>query len=85
MSDYASTAQSLEGEYLLKNYAYHVLGFNTNCFSVRKKNKKVVNFHKVYGARIIKESEIDCFFELTKEEFDLNKYKILDIIKAYSC
>lgn len=52
---------------------------------MRKENKKVVNFHKVYGASIIKESDIDYFFELTKEEFDLNKYKILDIIKAYSC
>ena len=84
MSDCANVAQSLEGEYLLKNYAYHVLGFNKNCFSVRKENKKVVNFHKVYGARIVKESEIDYFFELTREEFDLNKHKILDIAKAYA-
>ncbi len=82
MSNEANIAQSLEGEYLLKNYAYHILGFHVNHFEVRKANKKVIQFHKAYGARIVRECEMDYFFELTKDEFDYNKHKILEIIHA---
>lgn len=52
MSDFASVAQSLGGEYLLKHYAYHVLGFTKNLFSVQKQNKNVVSFHKFYVATV---------------------------------
>lgn len=82
MSDDSSMAQSLEGEYLLKHYAYHVLGFEKNCFEVRKANKKVLAFHKMWGARIVGESEVDYYFELTKEDFEKNKEKILEIIES---
>ncbi|EMZ41314.1 N-acetyltransferase [Helicobacter bilis] len=84
MSDDAKQEQTLEGEYLLKHYAYHVLGFNKNCFEVRKANKKVVQYHKFCGSRIVGETDIDYLFELTKDEFDSNKHKLLDLMEIYA-
>ncbi|TLE11409.1 GNAT family N-acetyltransferase [Helicobacter bilis] len=84
MLESATTFQSLEGEYLLKHYAYYVLGFNKNCFEVRKANKKVVQYHKFCGSRIIGETDIDYLFELTKDEFLSNKHKLLDLMEIYA-
>ena len=84
MLESATTFQSLEGEYLLKHYAYYVLGFNKNCFEVRKANKKVVQYHKFCGSRIVGETDIDYLFELTKDEFLSNKHKLLDLMEIYA-
>lgn len=84
MSDNATSKQTLEGEYLLKHYAYHVLGFDKNCFEVRKANKKVVQYHKFCGSRVVGETDIDYLFELTKDEFDANKHKVLALMDTYA-
>lgn len=80
MNDKSSMQQSIEGEYLLKRYAYEVLGLHKNCFSVKKSNKSVIRFHMLYGATIINENNTDYFFELTKEQFNKNSEKILTMI-----
>ncbi len=72
----ATSQETLEGEILMKEYAFNVLGFNKNCFDVRKANKKVVRFHKIWGAKIVSENDYDYFFELTKKDFENNKNKI---------
>lgn len=80
MVDEASPSEVLEGSLLLKNYAFNVLGFEKDCFDVRKENKKVVRFHKICGAKIVNENDIDYFFELTKETFENNKKLMYGIL-----
>lgn len=80
MSDEATAQQVLEGDMLMKKYSFDVLGFNKNCFDVRKENKKVVRFHKICGAKIVDENDIDYFFELTKENFETNKDKLYGML-----
>ena len=83
MSDGASISQTFEGHYLMKHYAYHLLNFHTDYCEVNKKNKKLIRFHQFYGAKIVGENDMDYLFELTKDEFEANKHKILNIIHAY--
>ena len=64
----------------MKEYSFDVLGFKKNCFDVRKENKKVVRFHKLCGAKIVDENDIDYFFELSKEDFEKNKARIMGIL-----
>ena len=55
---------------------YEILGFEKDCFDVRRGNKKVVRFHEMRGATLVGENEIDYFFELTKESFQKTKNKL---------
>ncbi len=80
MADGATPQQVVEGDFLMKTYSFDVLGFKKNCFDVRKKNVKVVRFHKICGAKIVDENDIDYFFELTKEDFDKNRENITKML-----
>lgn len=80
MSDSANVFEVIEGDFLFKNYAFNVLNFEKSIFDVRKNNKKVVNFHKSYGAKIIDENQKDYFFELTKETFKKNEIYFTKIL-----
>lgn len=80
MCDGVTFKESIEGEYLLKRYAFEVLNLEKNYFDVRKGNKRVLNFHKMYGASVINEDDENYYFELTKENFSINSQKFLKII-----
>ncbi|MBR2149276.1 MAG: N-acetyltransferase [Campylobacter sp.] len=80
MIDNATSEESIEGEYLLKRYAFEVLNLEKNYFDVRKGNKRVLNFHKMYGASVINEDDENYYFELTKENFLINSQKFLKMI-----
>lgn len=80
MIDGATPQETVEGDLLMKEYSFTILGFNKNCFDVRKENKKVVRFHKICGAKIVDENDIDYFFELTKETFENNKKLMYGIL-----
>ena len=69
MTDNSSLNEVIEGEYLSKIFAFETTGFNKFHFDVRKNNKKVMRFHKLMGAKIVSEDEIDYFFECTKEDY----------------
>ena len=76
----ATPQEALESVLLLKDFAFDVATFNLEKFDVRKSNKKVVRFHKICGAKIVDENDIDCFFELTKEEFNKKKPQLLAML-----
>lgn len=80
MVDEASVQETIEGELLLNDFAFNQLGFEVDKYDVRKGNKKVVRFHKQKGARIVDENDIDYFFELTKDEFNCWKDKMLKVL-----
>lgn len=74
MVEKANPFEVIEGEYLAKCFAFKTTGFNKFHFDVRKENKKVVRFHKMVGAKIVGENNIDYFFECTKDDY-LKKIK----------
>lgn len=69
MVDGVSFAECVESDYLIRMYGFDVLGFNKIHFDVRKENKKVIRYHKMMGARIVGETELDWLWEITKEEY----------------
>ncbi len=72
---------SIESALLVYDLAFNDLKF-TNChFDVRKNNISVVNFHKRFGAKIIKEDDLDYFFNLSVQDYQASKEKY----KKFTC
>lgn len=80
MKKEALPEETIEGDLILKEYSFEVLGFEKSCFDVRKENKKVVRYHKICGAKIVEENEIDYFLELTKEDYRNSKEKLYNLL-----
>lgn len=80
MKDGSLPEETLEGAILARQMAFEELGFEKDCFDVRKANKKVVRFHKLWGSKIVSENEIDYFFEMTRDIFMQNKQRFLDLL-----
>ncbi|MBQ8346316.1 MAG: GNAT family N-acetyltransferase [Alphaproteobacteria bacterium] len=80
MKDGSLPEETLEGAILARRMAFEELGFEKDCFDVRKANKKVVRFHKLWGSKIVSENEIDYFFEMTRDIFMQNKQRFLDLL-----
>lgn len=76
MIDRVSPAESFESDWILRMYGFDVLGFKRIHFDVRKGNKKVIAYHKMVGARITGETELDWLWEITREEY-VAKAKLL--------
>ena len=70
--------EMLEGDYLIRSFGFDRLKYNKMHFDVRKENKKVIRYHKMMGARIVGETELDYLFECTKEDY-LNNIKIFGL------
>ncbi len=67
---------AVESDYLVKNYAFTVLGFEQGHYDVRKENKQVVQYHKSLGAQIVAEDELHYFY-ICKRDIFLPKIKRL--------
>lgn len=77
--DGAAPNVALESALLIYSYARR-LGFLTAKIDVRKDNVTVWKFHEnIFGAVLVSESEIDRFYEVSKEEIDkrLKRYQKL--------
>jgi len=64
---------------LVYEFGFNRLKFKKSHFEVMKENKKVVNFHKKFGAVEIGEDDNNFYFEITQDsvaEFK-NKFKEL--------
>ena len=64
---------------ITREVGFDVLGIPRNLFDVRKENKNVLHYHKTFNPTFLYETELDYFFELSKENFDKNKQKYLRI------
>ncbi len=72
---------AIKADILTREIAFEELKFKTCCFEVRKGNLSVTKYHKTYGPTIIGEDDLNYYFELTKDNFNLNKNKILKLFK----
>lgn len=64
---------------ITREVGFDVLGIPKNLFDVRKGNNNVLHYHKTFQPTLLYETELDRFFELSKENFDKNKQKYLRI------
>jgi len=66
---------SIESVLLIYKLGFENLKF-TNChFDVRKNNKNIVSFHKRFGAKIIKENDLDYFYKFSFDDYQIAKIK----------
>ena len=72
--------QSVSTLILLRDILFEILNLDYDRFDVRKANKQVLKLHKMFGARITGETDIDFFLELDKNTYKINKENILRIL-----
>jgi len=75
---------ALESAIMIYDFAFFELGYNRCHMDIRKGNKKVIEFHKKFGVRIINESEIDYFGHYFKEDYLKIRENIVHIINNYN-
>lgn len=75
IKDGVRKSYSIESALILYNYAFYC-GFYNAHIDVRKKNRSVISFHEKFGAKLIKETKEDNYYQL---EF----YTILQSLKKY--
>lgn len=64
---------------ITREVGFDILGIPKNLFDVRKGNNNVLHYHKTFQPIFLYETELDRFFELSKENFDKNKQKYIRI------
>ncbi len=74
----APNYSALESALLVYEYGFYNLKFDKSHFEVRKDNVKVISFHEKFGAKRIKETEHDIFYNYNRESYEefREKYKI---------
>lgn len=65
----------IEGDYMLRMFGFEQTKLDKIHFDVRKDNKKVINYHKLVGGRIVSEDDKNYFFTCSKSDY-LNKIKV---------
>jgi hypothetical protein len=60
---------SIESALQVYELGFFELGFTASHFDVRKENSRVVAFHKRLGAIVVREDNLDYFFEYEKEAY----------------
>ena len=65
---------------IMRDIMFEELDLLYDKFDVRKGNKQVQRIHKMMGARIVAEPNIDYFFELSRDEYFTNRDNIIDLL-----
>lgn len=78
---YNKAQNSIKMDIIMKEFVFEVLKFSVLNFDVRKNNKSVLRYHKMFDPTIVQETEIDVFFLLQKEDFYMNRNKFFKNIK----
>jgi hypothetical protein len=55
--------------------------FERCVFEVRKKNKSVVRYHKMFNPTLIDEDALNYYYEVTRQQFDETKNKLIKILQ----
>lgn len=75
IKDEAPKTTAIESALQVYEFGFYNLGFEKSHFDVRKANDKVIAFHQRFGAKIIKENELDYFFNYEKSNYVITKKK----------
>ena len=71
----APKTTAIESALQIYEFAFYTLCFEKSHFDVRRENTRVIAFHKRFGASIIRESEIDVFFNFNKTGYEITRKK----------
>ncbi|MEI7611257.1 MAG: GNAT family N-acetyltransferase [Betaproteobacteria bacterium] len=69
LSDEAPPNASIESALLIYDFAFYSLHYKKSHFDVRKENQRVVAFHQRFGAIIVREDEINYYFQYSQEDY----------------
>lgn len=75
-----SPSDSLATYFLGREIYFQILGLDLLVYDVRKANKKVWTMHKLLGAKLIGESEIDYYFSMNKVDYYAHRDKVLKML-----
>jgi len=71
---------SVLGDLCARDFAFNKNKEFTFCrFEVRKDNRSVVNYHKRFNPTLVGEDELNYYFELSREKYELFRDRILKI------
>ena len=65
---------------ICREIMFDEIGAELDHFDVRKGNKHVLRVHKMMGAEKISEDEENYYFELTKNDFQVKKCDVLELL-----
>lgn len=77
IKDDSPSYMAIESALMVYEFAFYTLGFKNTHFDVRKKNEKVISFHKRLGAQVVDEDELNYYFIYPKTAYEeiREKYK----------
>ena len=67
------TYAAVESALLVYENAFYDLGFDKSHFHVMKKNKRVIEFHRRFGAKIVDKDSENYYFSFSKDNYELMK------------
>ena len=65
----------------VRDFAFDQLGFTTCAFDVRKENKSVVRYHQMFRPSLVREDDLNFYFELPVETYRKHKQKLIKILE----
>jgi RimJ/RimL family protein N-acetyltransferase len=73
---------AIESALAVYETAFYELGFQRSHFQVRKGNTKVVDFHLRFGARMIRQDELEHHFEFDKTSYEAARQRYKRFLPA---
>ena len=75
IKDGAPKTTAIESALQIYELGFKKLNFDMAHFDVRKDNKKVIAFHKRFGAKIVDEDELNYYFYFFKKDYEKIRIK----------
>lgn len=74
------TGVAIKADIIGREFGFEALKAKHCRFEVRKENKSVVRYHLGYKPNLTKEDELNFYFTLAQEDFNIHKNKLLKFI-----
>lgn len=65
---------------IMRDIMFEQLGLQYDMFDVRKGNSHVQKIHKMMGAKVIGETDLDYLFKLSKADYQISKENIFQLL-----
>lgn len=65
---------------MMRDILFEKLNLKYDVFDVRKGNKQVQKIHKLMGAEIYDETDLDYLFRLSREDYERTKNEVLQLL-----
>lgn len=76
----APSGVAIKSDILTKEIGFGILGFDTCKFDVRKSNTKVLRYHRGYQPVVVRENELNFYFNLDKRAFEAHRDKLIKLL-----